>query len=123
MSSIAHELAALLSTVRTPGDFYAVGTTELLLPRLEVNGVGPIALPLLPTQAEQLIAVAEHAPYGRGRQTLPGASGQTLAASSLSVCAERMTLQLSRTPIGPRVARQARSAAHASQDRSRRSEA
>ncbi|MDM0116604.1 2OG-Fe(II) oxygenase [Variovorax sp. J22R133] len=70
MSSIADELAALLSTVRTPGDFYAAGVTELLLPRLEVNGVGPIALPLLATQAEQLIAVAEHAPYGRGGKTL-----------------------------------------------------
>lgn len=70
MSSIADELAALLSTVRTPGDFYATGSTELLLPRLEVNGVGPIALPLLPTQAEQLIAVAERAPYGRGEETL-----------------------------------------------------
>ena len=41
MSSIADELAALLSTVRTPGDFYATGATELLLPRLEVIGVGP----------------------------------------------------------------------------------
>lgn len=70
MPSIADELAALLSTVRTPGDFYAAGATELLLPRLEVNGVGPIALPLLPTQAEQLIAVAERAPYGRGGETL-----------------------------------------------------
>lgn len=37
---------------------------------MEVNGVGPIALPLLPTQAEQLIAVAERAPYGRGEETL-----------------------------------------------------
>ena len=70
MSSIADELAALLSTVRTPGDFYTAGATELLLPRLEVSGVGPIALPLLPTQAKQLIAVAERAPYGRGAETL-----------------------------------------------------
>jgi hypothetical protein len=70
MSSIADALAALLSTVRTPGDFYAAGTTELLLPRLAVDGVGPIALPLLPFQAEQLIAVAQRAPYGRGGETL-----------------------------------------------------
>ena len=70
MSSIADALAALLSTVRTPGDFYAAGTTDLLLPRLAVHGVGPIAFPLLPTQAEQLIAVAQRAPYGRGGETL-----------------------------------------------------
>jgi predicted 2-oxoglutarate/Fe(II)-dependent dioxygenase YbiX len=70
MSSIADQLAVLLSTVRTPGDFYVAGTTELLLPRLAVDGVGPIALPLLPAQAAQLIAVAQRAPYGRGAQTL-----------------------------------------------------
>ena len=70
MSSIANELAALLRTVRTPGDFYAAGVSALFLPRLEVNGVGPIALPLLPAQAGQLIAVAERAPYGRAGETL-----------------------------------------------------
>ena len=45
-----------------------LGMAELLAPALEVDGVGPIALPLLPVQAEQLIAVAEAAPYGRGRR-------------------------------------------------------
>jgi hypothetical protein len=39
-------------------------------PRLEVDGVGVVALPLLPLQAEQLVAVAERAPYGRGADTL-----------------------------------------------------
>jgi predicted 2-oxoglutarate/Fe(II)-dependent dioxygenase YbiX len=70
MSSIAADLAALLSTVRRPGDFFASGTTELFAPRLEVEGVGPVALPLLPVQAEQLVAVAERAPFGRGEETL-----------------------------------------------------
>src|SRR6266705_1555107 len=70
MSSIAAQLAELLSAVRRPGDFFAFGTTELLAPRLEVDGVGPVALPLLPIQAEQLVAVAERAPYGRGEDTI-----------------------------------------------------
>jgi hypothetical protein len=70
MSSLAPELAAVLGTVRRPGDFFASGTAELLAPVMEVDGVGPIALPLLPVQAEQLIAVAERAPYGRGEETL-----------------------------------------------------
>jgi hypothetical protein len=70
MSSISTELAALLSTVRRPGDFFASGTIELHAPRLEVEGVGVVALPLLPIQAEQLVAVAERAPYGRGDDTL-----------------------------------------------------
>ena len=70
MSSIPADLAALLCTVIRPGDFFVSGTIEMLAPRLEVEGVGPVALPLLPVQAEQLVAVAERAPYGRGEETL-----------------------------------------------------
>jgi hypothetical protein len=70
MSSIAIELAELLGTIRRPGDFFAAGITEFLAPRLEVEGVGPLALPLLPMQAEQLVAVAERAPHGRGTDTI-----------------------------------------------------
>jgi predicted 2-oxoglutarate/Fe(II)-dependent dioxygenase YbiX len=70
MPSIAAELAQLLNGVRRAGDFYTFGTCEIFAPSLEVRGVGPIALPLLPVQAEQLVAVAERAPYGRGEQTL-----------------------------------------------------
>ena len=70
MSSITTELAKVLSAVQRPGDFYASGVTGMRAPRLEVEGVGPIALPLLPVQAQQLIAVAEQAPYGRGAETL-----------------------------------------------------
>ncbi|MGB8700209.1 MAG: 2OG-Fe(II) oxygenase [Thermosynechococcaceae cyanobacterium] len=70
MSSITTELAEVLSTVQRPGNFYVAGTTEIFAPRLEVEGVGPIALPLLPVQVEQLVAIAEPAPYGRGEETL-----------------------------------------------------
>jgi hypothetical protein len=70
MSSLTSELAAVLTTVRRPGDFFASGTIEFLAPQLEVERVGQIALPLLPTQAKQLVAVAERAPFGRGEQTL-----------------------------------------------------
>ena len=67
---ITADLAALLGTVRRPGDFFAAGTAELLAPLVEVEGVGPVALPLLPMQARQLIAAAEPAPYGRGAETV-----------------------------------------------------
>jgi hypothetical protein len=70
MPSIVSKLADVLSTVRRPGDFVASGTTEIVAPRLEVDGVGIVALPLLPAQAEQLIAAAERSPYGRGADTL-----------------------------------------------------
>ena len=70
MLSIVSRLANVLGTVRQPGDFFVSGTTEIPAPRLEVDGVGVVALPLLPTQAEQLVAVAERSPYGRGADTL-----------------------------------------------------
>jgi predicted 2-oxoglutarate/Fe(II)-dependent dioxygenase YbiX len=70
MDSINDALAAVLQSVRIPGDFYAAGHCALHVPLIEVDGVGPIALPLLPAQAAQLIAVAERAPYGRGGETL-----------------------------------------------------
>ena len=70
MLFLATELASLLSTVRRPGDFFAAGAIELLAPSLEIEGVGPVALPLLPEQAERIIGVAEAAPYGRGEETV-----------------------------------------------------
>jgi len=70
MSSTATDLARLLNGVERPGDFCTGGVCETFPPGLEVDGVGPIALPLLPVQAEQLVAVAERAPFGRGEQTL-----------------------------------------------------
>jgi hypothetical protein len=69
MSAITTDLAEELSTVRRPGDFFTFGTAEIPAPRLEVDGVGVIALPLLPVQAAELVAVAERAP-GRGADTL-----------------------------------------------------
>lgn len=70
MTSLASSLADLLGQVQRPGDFYATGVADIHLPGLEITGVGPVALPLLPAQAEQIIEVAERAPYGRGSDTL-----------------------------------------------------
>ncbi len=70
MDSINDALAAILRTVQAPGDFFAAGECALHVPLIEVEGIGPIALPLLPAQAAQLIAAAERAPYGRGADTL-----------------------------------------------------
>src|SRR5271165_1365927 len=70
MSSIARDLAELLSTVQRPGDFFVTGTAEFRAPVLDVEGVGRLALPLLPAQAAELAATAEPAPYGRGEETI-----------------------------------------------------
>ena len=70
MSSITVDLAEVLGTVRRPGDFFVSGTAEMPAPRLEVEGVGIVALPLLEMQARQLIAIAKRAPFGRGPDTI-----------------------------------------------------
>ncbi|MGE5152720.1 MAG: 2OG-Fe(II) oxygenase [Bdellovibrio bacteriovorus] len=70
MSNLAQALAESLADVQRPGGFHCAGSFDIHPPRLEVEGVGTIALPLLPVQAQALIAVAEQAPYGRGTETL-----------------------------------------------------
>ena len=70
MKPINDSLADVLRTVKTPGDFCTSGICPMHLPLIQVDGVGPIALPLLPAQAAQLIAAAERAPYGLGGETL-----------------------------------------------------
>ncbi len=70
MPSINNDLIKILHNVQRPGDFYATGTAEIFAPRLEIEGVGRVALPLLPAQAEQIVAAAERAPYGRGEETV-----------------------------------------------------
>lgn len=70
MPDIGTTLYGLLLAVDRPGDFYTSGTAELRPPSFTVEGVGPVALPLLPAQAQQLIAVAQQAPYGKGEATL-----------------------------------------------------
>ncbi len=70
MGNLANQIAAMLSQVQHPGEFYASGTLDMHPFQLQVEGIGPIATPLLPVQAEQLVALAEQAPYGRGPETL-----------------------------------------------------
>ena len=88
MSSITDSLFNTLQNVQRPGNFYATGTIEVFPPHLEVEGVGRIALPLLPLQAEQLVTVAEHAPYGRGQETIV----DTQVRRTWQIDAHRVTL-------------------------------
>ena len=70
MTDYPQAFADALASVQRPGGFHVAGSFDIHPPRLEVAGVGPIALPLLPAQAEALVAGAEPAPYGRGSDTL-----------------------------------------------------
>ena len=67
---LTKQLSDILQNLQSPGDFYSKGTLEIFPPCLEVNRVGRIALPLLPIQAEQLVKIADRAPYGKGYETL-----------------------------------------------------
>ena len=70
MTSLTSAFSVLLQPVKHPGDFCTSGTIEIFTPSLEVESVGPVAIPCLPLQMEQLIAASAPAPYGRGEQTL-----------------------------------------------------
>ena len=67
---ITQKIAHVLGEIDRSGDFFTAGSAELLAPSIEVEGVGRIALPLLPAQVKPLIKVATHAPYGRGSETI-----------------------------------------------------
>src|SRR5258705_8790498 len=69
MSSIGITLLNSLRSVECPGDFCVGGIREIFMPTIDVDGVGRIAFPILPIQAERLVAIAEAAPYGRGEET------------------------------------------------------
>ena len=86
---VANELATVLATIRTPGDFHAAGAVPVHWPQIKVEGVGPVALPLLPMQIDQLIQAAERAPYGRGGQTLV----DTAVRRTWQIGADRVHLQ------------------------------
>ena len=70
MSSIGTTLLNSLRSVERPGDFCIGGIREIFMPTIDVDGVGRIAFPILPAQAERLVAIAEAAPYGRGEETV-----------------------------------------------------
>jgi hypothetical protein len=70
MSSIGTTLFDTLRSVERPGDFCVGGIREIIMPTIDVDGVGRIAFPILSVQAERLVAIAEAAPHGRGEETV-----------------------------------------------------
>ena len=66
------DIEDILSSIESPGTF-AVGkscNSGFLMPGLQVNGVGPISLPLSNTDATKLAEVCLQAPFGRGSKTI-----------------------------------------------------
>lgn len=67
------ELSALeevLSRVTRTGEFFASGTVEIPMPRVELEGAGMLSFPIPAAQIASLVEQAERAPYGRGEETV-----------------------------------------------------
>lgn len=64
------QLRQALERIDRPGSFCASGSVPVVLPGLEVEGLGPIGLPLTEGQANELKKHCQQAPYGKGEQTL-----------------------------------------------------
>jgi hypothetical protein len=60
----------LLERIDRPGSFCFSGSAPAVLPGLEVEGVGPVGLPLTAKQAKELKEHCEQAPYGKGEETV-----------------------------------------------------
>jgi hypothetical protein len=69
-AAIFQKLSRLLKQIDWPGSFCVSGNFPVVLPGLEVEGLGPVGLPLTASQAKELKAHCEQAPYGKGEVTL-----------------------------------------------------
>lgn len=67
---IRTKLLEMLGDVNRPGDYCTFGDLPVTMPGLDVDGVGPIGLPLTKTQARELIKQCRQAPYGKGTETV-----------------------------------------------------
>jgi 2-oxoglutarate-Fe(II)-dependent oxygenase superfamily protein len=70
MGDPMQRLAKVLAPLGESCEFVAWGTLTPVLPGLEVEGAGPIGLPVSDEEARRLIGVADQAPYGRGTETI-----------------------------------------------------
>lgn len=70
MSDPIQRLEELLAPLGESAEFVTHGTVPPALPGLEVEGIGPIRLPISDDEARRLIAAADRAPYGRGTETI-----------------------------------------------------
>jgi len=64
------QLLEAISMVDRPGTFCTSGDLPVVLPGLEVNGLGAVALPLDKAQARKLAKLCHQAPYGKGTETV-----------------------------------------------------
>ena len=63
-------LSGLIGSVTRPGDYCVHGRLFAPMPRIEAGAAGALSFPIPLAQAQALVAVADRAPYGRGRETI-----------------------------------------------------
>ena len=69
MTSHSKQLISILKEIQISKTLWTRGELHHH-PGLEIKGIGNIAFPLLPKQAEQIIERCEPAPFGRGEETI-----------------------------------------------------
>ncbi len=67
---IAEQMIEQLEKIDRPTTVCSFGDRPVTLPGMEVDGIGPIGLPLGNAQAKELIQQCQQAPYGKGTKTL-----------------------------------------------------
>jgi len=78
-SPVAEKLSRVLEKIDRPGSFCVSGSAPVVLPGLEVKGLGPIGLPLTATQAKEL---KKHCEQGSSRYSPPAPGSPSRSASS-----------------------------------------
>ncbi len=68
--TVHDKLLEAVGAVDRPGTFCTSSDLPLVMPGLEVDGLGAVRLPLGKTQARQLRTLSRQAPYGKGTETL-----------------------------------------------------
>ncbi len=68
--SLASRILSDVAKIDRPADFCTSGQWPIVLPGLNVDGVGEIGLPLSAAEAKRLIKVCRQAPYGKGTETV-----------------------------------------------------
>ncbi|MCY2965221.1 MAG: 2OG-Fe(II) oxygenase [Planctomycetota bacterium] len=67
---IQEELTKAIEKIDRPGAFCVQGTVPLVLPGLQISGMGSVGLPLTAAEAGRLKKHCVQAPYGKGEETL-----------------------------------------------------
>ncbi len=70
MIEATQALEQLLAGLGETARFESVGQVPAVLPGLEVQGLGPIGVPVAPADAKRIIGKASQAPYGLGEATI-----------------------------------------------------